>query len=291
MSGGLRAEVSGDGQPAVLIDALGMPKLMGPETVGGDGGKDPLEERLQLVQPGFQLGIGRNHPDLLTARLADFLGGSLWPESPEPAEAFAQVKHPCLVHLGEGLDPAVELVQLFDRRDLQHPVLQPPGRDRAAEPADHLHQVVHGVDPGALLDDAGLDVPAAEGREGGPGEVGNSFPGNCLRLARPAPALMGLKAAITDQRHMGVIVVAVGLDAEVPDHPAAEVLPHIDAVAPRDAADSEAAALDPQLMDALVPGAELADVPLRHLGRWKLRGSLPRPTSADQRLQVNSFTC
>jgi hypothetical protein len=63
---------------------------------------------------------------------------------------------------------------------------------------------------------------------------------------------MGHEAAVTDQRHMGVVVVAVGRHAEVPDHAAAEVLPDIDAVAPRDAADPKAAALDPQLMDALV---------------------------------------
>jgi hypothetical protein len=63
---------------------------------------------------------------------------------------------------------------------------------------------------------------------------------------------------------MGVIIVAAGRDFEVVNDLAAELLTPMAGRTARDAADPEAAALDPQLMDALVLGAQLANIPLGH---------------------------
>jgi hypothetical protein len=57
---GLGLHVAGDADPALVIDPLRMPQLMGPEAIGGDASKHPLVKRLQAVEPVLEFLVGGN---------------------------------------------------------------------------------------------------------------------------------------------------------------------------------------------------------------------------------------
>ncbi|WP_416223896.1 gamma-glutamylcyclotransferase family protein [Synechococcus sp. CBW1107] len=201
---GLGLHVAGNADPAPVVDAFGVPELMGPQPEHGDAGEYPLVKGLEPIQPvlqvsiggdDIQVSIGGDDPHPHRRGLTDLLGGTLGPHPPQLLQHGRQIHQAAAVDLGDGLDPVVEPLQVGERVHLHGPAQQPLGIRRVTESGNPQLQVVDGVDAAALLADPHLDI----------GDAG-------LHQALPAEA----RGPATGRQGFGPLALAMALQTQIP---------------------------------------------------------------------------